>query len=238
MKIDKTRILVTLSLAVCLLLLGTPLTHTGQRGLNLKTLPKTVQKTIKQQSQGGSIRVIWKESRGGKTYYGVAMKVNGQRKEIVVDAEGRLVTSEDAVKLAALPEAVQKVVQEQSKGGTLKGVSQEIEGEKINYEAAVQVNGQQKEILIDPMGNVLEVEEKLTLDSLPPAVKAAIEKHAGKAKVLWIESITKGKDVVYEAVLETEGRRSEIKVTADGRLIKGSGSASISNGNAAPARVA
>lgn len=128
--------------------------------------------------------------------------------------------SEKKVKMKDLPEAVRKTVQEQSKGATLRGLAKEVEDGKTFYEAELKVNGHNKDVLIDAMGAVVEIEEQVTLASLPPAVKATIEKNAGKGKITSVESITKNNKLeAYEAHVTKAGKRSEIKVDPDGKLI-------------------
>lgn len=128
--------------------------------------------------------------------------------------------SERRVKMKDLPEAVRKTVQEQSKGATLRGLAKEVEDSKTYYEAELKVNGHNKDVLIDPNGAVVEIEEQVTLYSLPPEVKATIVKNAGKGRLLSIESITKNNAVVaYEARVNKAGKTSEMKVGPDGKLI-------------------
>lgn len=128
--------------------------------------------------------------------------------------------SEKKVKMKDLPKAVQKTVNEQSKGATVSGLSKEVEHGKTYYEVALKVNGHGKDILIDPAGAIVEVEEEVTFASLPPAVKTAIEAKAGKGRIVKVESITKNNALVaYEAQVNTAGKKSEIKVGLDGKSI-------------------
>ena len=128
--------------------------------------------------------------------------------------------TEQRVKLKDLPQAVQKTVQEQSQGATIKGFSKEIERGQTFYEVELKVAGHGKDVLIDPSGRVVEIEEEVALSALPSDVKAGILQHAGKGKVLKVESITKDNAIVmYEAVVRKAGKKSEIKVGPDGQLL-------------------
>ena len=109
--------------------------------------------------------------------------------------------SEQAVKMKDLPAPVQKTVQEQPRGAELKGLSKEVEKGQTYYEAETKVNGKSRDILIDPSGAVVEVEEQVDLDSLPAPALAAIERYAGSGKILLVESVTKGGAVSYEATV-------------------------------------
>lgn len=125
--------------------------------------------------------------------------------------------TETRVKMKDLPPAVQKTVLEQSKGATIRGLAKEVEGGKTFYEIELKVSGHTKDVLIDPAGTIVTIEEQVTLASLPPAVRTAFEKQAGKGKILLVESITRNDSIVaYEAHVKTAGKESEIKVKPDG----------------------
>ena len=119
-----------------------------------------------------------------------------------------------------LPPAVAKTVEAQSQGATIRGFSREKENGKLNYEAELTVNGHSKDILIDPAGAVVEIEEQVPLESLPMAVKAVLQTKAGTGEILKVESLTKhGKLVAYEAVVQNAGKKKEIQVGPDGEQL-------------------
>jgi hypothetical protein len=123
-------------------------------------------------------------------------------------------------KLKNLPPAVQKTVEEQSNGAKIRGLSKEVEKGKTQYELELMVNGHSKDMIIDPTGAILEVEESVTLDSLAPEVKAEVEKNIGQAKLLRLESVTKGGILTgYEASVLKAGRKSGIEMGPDGKLL-------------------
>jgi len=125
---------------------------------------------------------------------------------------------EKKIQRSELPAAVEKTVAEQSKGATIKGFSQERENGQTYYEAEMMVNGHSKDVLIDANGNIAEVEEQVSLDSLPAAVKGGLQSKAGNGTITKVESLTKhDKLVAYEAQVKTAGKRSEIQVGPDGK---------------------
>jgi len=128
--------------------------------------------------------------------------------------------SEKKVSMKDLPEPVRKTVQEQSKGAKVRGLTREVDNGHTYYEASLKVNGRNRDVLIDPSGAVVEVEDEVAMASLPINVRTTIEKVAGKAKIESVESITKNNNIVaYEAHVKTGGKESEIKVAANGELI-------------------
>jgi len=125
---------------------------------------------------------------------------------------------EEKIQRADLPPAVEKTVAAQSLGATIKGFSQEKENGHIYYEAEMAVAGHTKDVLIDTAGAVVEVEEQVALDALPTTVKNGLQAKAGKGKILKVESLTKqDKLVAYEAKVLTDGKKSEIQVSPDGK---------------------
>ena len=127
---------------------------------------------------------------------------------------------ESKVKMQDLPPAVQQAVKEHTKGATLVGLAKEVENGKTFYEAETKVNGKGRDILFDPAGTIVEVEEEVTLDSIPPGARDAIQKKAGKSRITKVEKLTKGGNVTYEAGTKKGFKTSEIQVNADGALVK------------------
>ncbi|MCL5745799.1 MAG: hypothetical protein M1541_18055 [Acidobacteria bacterium] len=130
------------------------------------------------------------------------------------------VAAEKTVKMKDLPPAVQKAVQEQAKGSELKGLAKEVENGKTYYEAETRINGHGRDILMDQTGAVVEVEEEVTMASLPPAARTAIETRATGGKITKVESVTKGNVVTYEAAIAKGGKKSEVVVGPDGSVKK------------------
>src|SRR5689334_19175831 len=120
-----------------------------------------------------------------------------------------------------LPAAVQKTVDEQSKGAIVAGFSRETEGGKTFYEAELKVNGRTKDVLMDPEGKVVTVEEEVPIDSAPAPVKAGFEKRAAGRKIVLVESITTDQGIIaYEAHIKTFLRTIEVKLSPDGSPMK------------------
>ncbi|HKQ72149.1 MAG TPA: hypothetical protein VJ810_00380 [Blastocatellia bacterium] len=125
---------------------------------------------------------------------------------------------ERPARMKDLPQAVQATVREQSRGAVVLGLTVEVENGQTFYEASLRVRGRIRDVLIDANGNVVEVEEQVTLASLPPAAKSEIIRQAGKGRITMVESIMKNNAIVaYEAHVKTAGKISEIKVDPSGK---------------------
>ncbi len=126
--------------------------------------------------------------------------------------------NEKKIKRSDLPQAVEKAVEDQSKGATIRGFSQETENGKVAYEAQLLVEGHTKDILMDETGSVLEIEEQVTIDALSSAVKDGLMAKAKGGSIKKVESLTKkGSIVAYEAQIVKGTKKSEIQVGPDGK---------------------
>ncbi len=139
----------------------------------------------------------------------------------VLFSAARAQETEKKISRAQLPPAVEKTVARESQGAKIKGFASETEHGQQFYEASLIFNGHTKDILMDPRGNVVEVEEQVTMDSLPANVQDAIKKLAGSGTITVIESLTKtGQLVAYEAHVKHGRKRSEIQVGPNGEKLK------------------
>jgi uncharacterized membrane protein YkoI len=131
---------------------------------------------------------------------------------------GNASAQEKKIKRSDLPPAVEKTVAAQSTGATIRGFSTEKENGQTLYEAELTVNGHSKDISMTADGSIVEIEEQVSLDSLPAEVKAGLQAKAGNGKILKVESLTKkDKLVAYEAKVETNGKKTEIQVGPNGK---------------------
>lgn len=125
------------------------------------------------------------------------------------------------IKRSQLPAAVEKTVAAESQGATIKGFAAEVENRQKFYEMTLNVNGHNKDVLMDPSGKIVEVEEEVTMDSLPAAVQEALKKAAGSGTIQTVESLTKaGQLVAYEAHGKRGLKRFEVQVGPNGEKLK------------------
>jgi hypothetical protein len=125
------------------------------------------------------------------------------------------------VAMKDLPPAVQKAVTEQTKSAELKGLSKEAEHGVTTYEIETMAGGKHRDVSVDAKGNITAVEEETAIDAIPSAARAAIEKRVATGKLGMVETVTKGKTVIYEAQYVTKGgKKSEVAVKSDGTPVK------------------
>jgi uncharacterized membrane protein YkoI len=128
-----------------------------------------------------------------------------------------LVAAEKKIQAKDLPPAVQKAVQAEVRGGTIKGYAREVDNGKTMFEVETMRNGHSRDLLFDANGTLVQVEEAMSFESVPGAVKSALE---SRGRVLKVEQVTRGSSVTYEGVVQKNGKKSEVAVTADGMVAK------------------
>ena len=123
--------------------------------------------------------------------------------------------------LKDLPAAVQKTVQDQAKGGEIKSISKETENGVEQYEIETIWNGKHRDLNVDTKGNLLVVEEETSIDTIPAAAKAAMEKKAAGGKIAMVELFIRGNETLYEAAYTgKDGKKHEALFKADGTETK------------------
>ena len=131
-----------------------------------------------------------------------------------------LAAQEAKVQVKDLPPAVQKAAQaELAKGGKLVGYAKEVEDGKTQYEMETTVSGHRRDFLFDQTGKLIEVEEEIAKEAVPPAALTAI---AAKGTFTKIESLTKGGKLIgYESIVKNKaGKDVEVAVDASGKTIE------------------
>ncbi len=127
---------------------------------------------------------------------------------------------EKKIALKDAPAAVQKTVNEQLKGGKLRGLSVEVEKGETKYEAEMTVDGRNRDVVIDSAGTVLEAEALVELSALPEVVRAGLLREAGNGSVATVEELTRDGVVSYEALIKETGKKNrEVVVGTDGKLV-------------------
>jgi uncharacterized membrane protein YkoI len=121
-----------------------------------------------------------------------------------------------------LPPAVQKTVQDQTKGAEIKNISKETEEGKTHYKVETIVNGKHRDVEIDTKGVVTEVEEETAIAEIPAAAKTTIGEKAVGGRIVLVETVTSGGAIVaYEAeYIDKNGRKREVRVKPDGTEVK------------------
>jgi uncharacterized membrane protein YkoI len=122
----------------------------ADKKIQMKDLPQPVQKAVQQEEATGvKIVGLATEVEGGKTMYEVETTVNGHTRDLLFDAAGALVETEEETPLTAVPAAVKTALE--ARGKVLK-VETLTKGSTVTYEAQVEKNGKKSEVEVDANG--------------------------------------------------------------------------------------
>lgn len=131
-----------------------------EKKIKRSDLPPAVEKAVAAQIQGATIRGFSEEKEHGQTFYEVEFVVNGQSKDVLMDANGQIVEVEEQVDVDALSPAVRDGLQAKvGKGKLVKVESLTKHGKVVAYEAQVVTDGKRSEVQIGPDGKPLDHEE-------------------------------------------------------------------------------
>lgn len=131
----------------------------SEKPVKMKDLPKPVQKTVKEQSKGATVRGLSKETDQGNTYYEVALKVKGHNKDVLIDPTGAVVETEEEVAIASLPPAVKAEFDKHAANGKIQMVeSITKDNAVVAYEAHIKIGEKFLEVKVGPDGQLIATE--------------------------------------------------------------------------------
>lgn len=145
-------------LIVCaLVILASPATlYAQEKRITRKDLPAAVEKTVREQSDGATIKGFSTEVENGKKVYEVQMTVNGHGRDVSIDEQGHLLDVEDEVVFASLPVEIQAGLKKAAGTATLGKIEALTKGGKlVAYESVVTSGGKHHEIQVGPDGKRL-----------------------------------------------------------------------------------
>ncbi len=124
------------------------------------------------------------------------------------------------VKLQDVPEAAQAAIQSQTSGGTIEKITCEKEDGEHFYKVTYMKGNREFELEVDDNGEVMEMEEIMAMEDLPPAVQEIVktESAGGKIKELALE--TEDGKTFYEFEYEKDGKEHEVKIAEDGTILE------------------
>jgi hypothetical protein len=123
--------------------------------VKMADLPIAVQKTVKEQSAGGTIRGLSKETEHGKTTYEAELTISGRHKDIEMDFDGNILEIEDEVAIADVPAPARAAIEKSAGSGKVLRVESVTQHGQISaYEAVIQkiAGGKKSEVRVDASG--------------------------------------------------------------------------------------
>jgi hypothetical protein len=152
--------------------------ESDEQEIKLTEAPQAAQDALAKEAKGAKIETVDKETRDGKVVYEADAIVDGKNHEIVVDADGKVISNkldmeedekgekgekgekeekdEQKVSLDQVPAAVKATFAKESDGAEVKEVEKETEDGKAAYETTVSIKGKEYEIKVAEDGTLLK----------------------------------------------------------------------------------
>lgn len=168
--------------------------------------------------------MVWVVLVCGILFASLALVVWAQNEKKADEGE-----QEKIITLKEAPAAVQATILKETAGAEIKEIEEEVENGKTVYSVEFIKDGKKKEANISADGILLKVEdddddddeeETVPYESLPAAVKAAVEKHIGGAGPFEVTVETEKGVKVFEIESEANGQEVSIEVTESGEVLE------------------
>lgn len=115
-----------------------------------------------------------------------------------------------------LPTVVATAFRQAYPKATTLHVSRETQDGKVVYEVESRDGTTRRDLLYDPQGNVLEIEEMIPADSVPASVRAGLERDLPGATLVGAERVQRGDVVLYEVQGRKNGRSQYLTYDPEG----------------------
>src|SRR5436190_13698050 len=127
-----------------------------EKKISKKDLPAAVEKTVAEQANGATVSGFSTELENGKRVYEAEFKVNGHSKDILMDANGKIIEIEEEVAIDSLSANVKAGLTNLAGAGTITRVeSLTKSGKLVAYEAVVKTGTKRSEAQVGPDGQKL-----------------------------------------------------------------------------------
>ncbi len=127
---------------------------------------------------------------------------------------------EETISLDKVPDAVHKALAAYAQDSEVKKAEVADEDGKKVYEFEIEQSGKSFELSFSKKGKYLGREEDVQLSDMPEAVQTALKTEAGDGKLSGFEKAEdKDHKITYEADLEKGGKKFEVAVDENGKVI-------------------
>ena len=127
---------------------------------------------------------------------------------------------EETISMDKVPKAVLDALPKYASTSEVKSVEKGNQDGKTVYEFTIEKAGRKYELALSPKGKYKGTEEDVEFSSMPEAVQSAFKTLAAGGKISGGEKAEDAHHkVTYEADIEKDGKKSEIAVDANGKVI-------------------
>jgi hypothetical protein len=197
----------------------------------LKNAPAAVQKTITEQLNGGTLAKLSVEVAGSKTTYTAELIVGGVKRNLSIDASGKVLEPEMPAKMTATPEAAkaepkpkaEPKVEPKPKGKPASEAAKARAG--FNAEAAPVATPKVEEAHADALPSKAPTKgtggKPVLLKNAPAAVQKTIAGQLKGGALTKLSVAVAGGQTTYEAELMVGGARRDLTIDPLGRVLEG-----------------
>ena len=127
-------------------------------------------------------------------------------------------TAQSKLKIEDLPAPAQETVRNETKNAKLLGLSQEGEKGKTLYRVETKVGDKSRDLLVNPAGKIMAVEEEISINAVPGGAREVIDKKAAGGQIKRVEMVVAlgETEPFYQVEIESKGKISEFGVRANG----------------------
>jgi uncharacterized membrane protein YkoI len=127
---------------------------------------------------------------------------------------------EEAITLDKVPKPVKEALAKYATDAEVKKVEKGDEDGKTVYEFDIEQGTRKYELSLSRKGKFMGTEEDMDLSAMPEAARKALTDQATGGKLSGGEkAVDKNNKVTYEADIEKNGKKTEVAVDADGKVI-------------------
>ena len=180
----------------------------------LSDLPPKAQQAIQAQLGDGKLGTITRSSEGCEVRYEVDMTKGGRERSFAVNEQGDLL--EVQVFIRELPPRVQRAIHQHIGRGAPECVMKAVDDGEVSYDVEFTKEGKARELTLDSNGEL--VQERMFLDELPEAVRAALKTKPAGAKFGEIYKTIDEGEAYYEVEVEGNGKTRTVGFDAKGAV--------------------
>ena len=126
---------------------------------------------------------------------------------------------DEEVTMQQVPQKVQKAITKYATESEIKKIEKgDVDGQ-MAYEFEIEKGGKKSEVTLLPDGKLLSTEEEIALADIPEAARKTINGKVEGGKIISTEKVFEKGETAYEAIIENGGKKTEITVAPDGKLV-------------------
>ena len=116
--------------------------------------PQAVLDAFKKQYPNATIKTVSSEKQGGKTIYEIESMDGLQRRDLMYEADGKVISTEELIPAAQVPKVVADALAAKYPKAPIVSAEKLTDKDGMRYEVVLKVNGKNKAVEIDSSGKI------------------------------------------------------------------------------------